>query len=421
MLHIVGSVSSCFSQEATSFTINSQPVSCDGEFQSILKDDFGSGTAEYGPQPAASNFTTTYSYTASGAVSPDRYGLLKNAFLGNICWSSDGDHTTGKSGDGYMLVFDANSVLGSVFYEKNYSGLCEGNVCNFSIYATNLTPTSYPVFSVKPMVKIDLINPLNGQILKSMVSSQLQLSESNALLWNELSLTFTIPAGLSAVKLRVSNAQTDTNGSGNDIAFDDVSFSICVPSLTFSLANEKICAGESNTIKASINNPAVPYHYQWQQSNGTTWTDIAGEISAEYKTPLLNKNTKYRIRYAQIGTDITNNNNLNCSGNKEIELQVTPRAKAADIELQSNFPICEGSQITLTPSSHAGTNFYWYDGSGSSATLLSSNSTYETGILTSSKTFYVAVSGDNYCENKPEDRKAVTVTVTPKPADIVTT
>ncbi|RED24829.1 gliding motility-associated-like protein [Flavobacterium cutihirudinis] len=401
------------------FIVNT-PI-CEGEMHTIIKDDFGSGASDYGPRPSMSDFSTTYNFSPSGTVASNGYSLIKNPKLGNNAWSSGGDHNTGRGGDGYMLIFDANNVFGSVFYEKKYSNLCSGSLCKFSIYAANLVPTTYTFTTIKPIIKIDLINPANGMIIKSITSNELPLSQQNLLLWNELSLSFTIPLGLDSVTLRVSNAQTDTNTNGNDVAFDDVSFSICVPVLTLSTASEKICSGESNTITSALNNtPSVVYNYQWQQFNGTAWEDIPGATLTQYETPALFENKKYRIRYAPAGIDITNNNNLGCSGIKEVELQVTPRAKAQDIVLSSNYPVCEGSQITLTPTSNVGTNFYWYDGPTNSATLLSNNSSYSTGILTTSKTYYLAVSGTNYCENTPEDRRVVTVTLNLKPANEVT-
>ncbi|OMQ12439.1 T9SS type B sorting domain-containing protein [[Flexibacter] sp. ATCC 35103] len=409
----------CTADQILELIVNAAPLVCNGELQVILDDNFGTGTSDRGPKPL--DFTTTYNYTASGGIGQNGYSVMKNAKQGNNAWSAGGDHTSGKNGNGYMLIFDANTTLGSIFYEKKYSGLCSGSLCTFSIYAANLVPSSYANFTVKPMVKIDLINPLTGVILKSMLSSELQLSTDDELLWKELSLSFNIPAGLDTIIVRVSNGQADTNGNGNDVAFDDVSFSICVPAVTISLSDEKICVGTSAVLLATLNNPtSITYAYQWQNFDGTNWVDIIGATSNQYTTPSLFNNTKYRIRYAQAGIDIDNNNNLNCSGSKETTIQITQHAKADDIQVESIYDICEGSETTITPSSNAGTNFYWYDGPTSEAILLSSSSSYSTGILDNSKTYYIAVSGDDYCENKPEDRKAVTANLILKPTPVTT-
>ncbi|MEZ0131346.1 hypothetical protein AB9T88_16880, partial [Flavobacterium sp. LBUM151] len=310
---------------------------CNGEMKIILKDDFGSGTSDRGSKPSFTNFTTSYNFSPSGRIPPNSYSIMKDPSQANISWSAGGDHTTGKNGDGYMLVFDANSIAGSVFYEKKYSDLCAGGFCSFSIYASNMVSTSIPGFSVKPKIKIDLINPLDGTVLKTMTSNELQLSQQDTLLWNELTLSFNIPAGLDNVIVRVSNAQTDPNINGNDVAFDDASFSICVPKVTISKSNE-VCSGQNTTLTAVNENTTNAYNYQWQELNGTNWTDISGAIAKDYTTPLLTEAKNYRIRCAESGINITSNNNLICSGSKEILVDVMP--KPADII--TTYTICSG-------------------------------------------------------------------------------
>ncbi|OXG05560.1 T9SS type B sorting domain-containing protein [Flavobacterium araucananum] len=389
---------------------------CNGELQTLINDDFGSGISDRGPRPSATDFYTTYNFSATGGVGVNGYSIMKNAHPANSSWANDGDHTSGKGGDGYMLVFDANTTLGSVFYEKKYTGLCSGSLCTFSIYAANLVTTSYAQVSVKPIVKIELINPLNNAVLQSFTSDQLELSDPTALHWKELSMSFSVPAGLDQVTVRVSNGQADTNVTGND----DASFSICVPTLTLSFTDPKTCGSTFATIIAENKNPATSTSYQWQRFDETNWIDIPGATSLQYVTPAISKTTNYRIRYAQTGIDITNNNNLKCSGNKEVSIVVFPYVKATDITIASEFPICYNSEITLTPSSTVGTTFYWYDAPTANAKLLSMASSYSTGPLQATKTYYIAARGDDHCENKPEDRKAVKVNVTPEQEKIVT-
>ena len=47
-------------------TLNSS--TCNGEMQTILKDDFGSGTSDRGPRPYSTDFYTNYNFAASGNV-----------------------------------------------------------------------------------------------------------------------------------------------------------------------------------------------------------------------------------------------------------------------------------------------------------------------------------------------------------------
>ena len=74
---------------------------------------------------------------------------------------------------------------------------------------------------------------------------------------------------------------------------------------------------------------------------------------------------------------------------------------------------CSGATATLTGSSISGvTNpvYRWYD-SQTATTPLYTGATYTTPALTASKTYYVSVEANNYCENVVNTRKAVTVTV----------
>ncbi|MEP6805372.1 MAG: hypothetical protein ABI892_12670, partial [Flavobacterium sp.] len=353
----------------TSFKITAQNIiakgvsiclDASGESQAIIKDDFGSGASNWGPQPSTTNFTTTYGFSAGGFLYPNQYGVVKNASLANSAWVTDGDHTTGKNGNGYMLIFDANSDTGSVFYQKKYTDLCAGSSCTFSIYAANIISPTFPVVTVRPKVKIELINPANNQILQSIVSDELEKTLTEELVWKEISLSFIIPNGVSDVVLKVSNAQADTNVYGNDVAFDDVSFSICVPSLTISTDNEKVCANESATLTAK-NEKTTGYTYQWQQLDGTNWIDIPAANSIEYKTPALAQTTTYRIRYAQTGIDITNNKYLKCSGNKEIVVEVSPNPSTPIINTTAATCL---TQATSTINNYIPGNSYTFNPTG---------------------------------------------------------
>jgi gliding motility-associated-like protein len=407
---------------------------CNGELQTILQDDFGSGISDRGPQPSSADFTTSYSFSSSGGVGSNSYSLMKNASQVNSSWSSGGDHTTGKNGNGYMLIFDANTTLGSIFYEKKYSDLCAGSLVTFTIYAANLISTTYQSLSVKPIVRIDLINPTNQTILKSFISSELPLSQEEELLWNELSMSFTIPPGLNNIILRASNAQSDTNTNGNDIAFDDISFNVCVPLVTIAKAQEITCEGNSATLLAANHTTsAIAYSYQWQQLEGNNWVDISGATSLQYTTPTLNENKSFRIRYAQTGIDITNNNNLRCSGNKEIAIEITPKPTKISIEEE----ICEGNSYTWpannTTYSTAGTYTKNNDNCTADQELVLTVTTKPTKISTPA----AICSGDSYTwtinnttyttagtytinnDNCTADQELV-LTVTPKPTKIST-
>jgi gliding motility-associated-like protein len=322
-----------FALDDISLTESCETCSC--EYKVVEQDDMGvPGTTPFGgPLP---NITTAYTYKA-GSIAANQYTRVINPkATGNPTWADATDHT---GNGGYMLVFDADSQLG-VFYEKTYDNLCAGTKCKFSIYAANITWDRS--WSTKPRAKVELINTQTNAVLQSYDSGLLPFSEKTSINWQELPMQFTIPQGVSSVKLRVTNMQNLT--LGNDIAFDDATFSVCVPSLTLTTSNSgnKFCKGASTSLSV----PDLPgYSFQWQKYNGTVWQDIANQTSTRYTTPALTTDTKYRVRYAVTGIDITNNNGFRCSGSAEIQLQV---AAPPTVTVSFNqASVCTGSQAEI--------------------------------------------------------------------------
>ncbi|TPG36389.1 hypothetical protein, partial [Flavobacterium pectinovorum] len=301
-----------FALDDISFT--EAPKPCAGTLSIIEKDDMGTGTANWGDPLDGITATTNYTYSTS-TMGPGKYGRVKNPFFAGVAgWADDTDHT---GNGGYMLIFDASATPG-IYYERAYSNLCSGIECNFSIQAANLATN--PAW-IRPKVKIELLHPTTKAVLQSFNSQELAPSATKKLLWNELSMSFTVPAGLSSVIMRVSNIQPQN--AGNDIGFDDVVFSICVPELKIDTGenSKKICKSTSTTLTIA---DLPDYHFQWQSYNGTDWKDIPNETNKKYVTPILTTDTKYRVRYAATGIDIANNNGLKCSGNSEILVEVAP-------------------------------------------------------------------------------------------------
>jgi hypothetical protein len=93
------------------------------------------------------------------------------------------------------------------------------------------------------------------------------------------------------------------------------------------------------------------------------------------------------------------------------DLIVQAQATAAAITTP-DAGACNNSAFTLTGASTGVSNpvYRWYY-SQVSATPLHEGTVFTTPQLSTSATYYVSVEGDNYCENAPGSRKAVTVTV----------
>ncbi|MDR2809682.1 MAG: hypothetical protein LBB84_03885 [Tannerellaceae bacterium] len=90
-------------------------------------------------------------------------------------------------------------------------------------------------------------------------------------------------------------------------------------------------------------------------------------------------------------------------------------AQASDINVSGVVEVCTGSATTLTVSTTTITNpvFKWYTTQNAAETAFHTGASYTTPALSSSTEFYVSVSGNGICENKPSERKRISITVAP--------
>jgi hypothetical protein len=163
-----------------------------------------------------------------------------------------------------------------------------------------------------------------------------------------------------------------------------------------------ICSGITATLTASANITGTQV-FKWYDSQTSTNVLFTG---AKYTTPALTATKTY---YVSVSSENYCENATN--DRKAVTATVTPVATSADITATAPT-ICSGMTTTLTASTNiSGTpTFRWYD-SLTSTTVLATGADYTTPKLTATATYYVSVSSANYCENAPDDRKAVTVTV----------
>jgi hypothetical protein len=100
----------------------------------------------------------------------------------------------------------------------------------------------------------------------------------------------------------------------------------------------------------------------------------------------------------------------------------TYKVSVADDITVADTSICYGTSVTLTPSTTDIINpeYKWYI-SQTENTPFHTGATYTTPALTTDTTFYISISGDNYCENDTGNRKAVRVRIHPLPTFVVVT
>ncbi|MBD8487797.1 gliding motility-associated C-terminal domain-containing protein [Echinicola sp. CAU 1574] len=166
-----------------------------------------------------------------------------------------------------------------------------------------------------------------------------------------------------------------------------------------------ICEGDSFTLSATSSTVTDPV-FTW-------YTDAA--LTTVVSNPNVSPTTTTTYYVTVQGDGVCENK----AGNTDmVTVTVNRNATAADIDATSGT-ICEGDSFTLSAASSTVSDpvFTWYT-DAALTTVLSST----TVSPTATTTYYVTVSGDGVCENKPGDAEMVTVTVnrTATAADIDT-
>lgn len=156
-----------------------------------------------------------------------------------------------------------------------------------------------------------------------------------------------------------------------------------------------ICSGTSATLAIDSDTPNSVTC--WYASLSST---IPLHTGAVYTTPVLTETTRYYVLVS--GKSYV----------EEVTVKVKPRASAANISAYCP-PVCYSDSLTLTltaASSIENPVYRWY-ADQTSETVLAEGDSYTTPAVISSMAYFVSVSGENYCENVPNDRKAVAITV----------
>jgi hypothetical protein len=231
---------------------------------------------------------TIYSYVG-GCPAVGQYTI--NNFLfgcGGFWVKMTGDHTGGTNGN-YMLV-DAENNPGIVNLDT-VTGLCSGITYQYAAYITNVMQPQLTCdgHAILPNLTFS-IERFDGTILASYNTGDIPLVSDKD--WKQYGLSYTNPAGVDAVILRLyANAPY---GCGNAFALDDITFRQCSPStvnvtIDGSAGPADVCADYTNpfimkgTYTSGFTNPVVI----WQNSldTGKTWQDIAGETTTTYQVP----------------------------------------------------------------------------------------------------------------------------------------
>ncbi len=167
-----------------------------------------------------------------------------------------------------------------------------------------------------------------------------------------------------------------------------------------------LCAGSKATLTATTTTVTNPV-FTWYSDAALTTVAFTGPI---FETPVLTATTTYYVTVRG-----TNRCETLAADAKVVTVTVNPPSDASDISVAGNdAPFCAGTKATLVATSTTVTNpvFTWYS-DAALTTVVFTGSSFETPVLTATKTYYVTVRGDNKCENTSASAKTVTVVVNP--------
>jgi gliding motility-associated-like protein len=310
----------------------------------LFYENFGGGISSPQAGSRLPAGKTTYAFDSLGLLGDGEYGIRKTT--GDLAngqpqypsWHVGNDHSSGN-----MMIVNADYTAGK-FYETRVDNLCSGSQLYFSAWVANLLRlgSSDPL---DPELRFEISSAVSGTILSSFVTPK--IPRFSTFTWTRYGVLFSLPAGENAVILRIFNNQA--GGAGNDLALDDIEFTLCGPAMSPIIAGtfqntSNVCVGATVDMNVNVaagfySNPA----YQWQFNNGTGWTNIPFATSTALTLNNVQKadSGSYRLLVAEA----ININTNNCrSVSPIIPLHVfAPQAPL----LQSNSPVCEGTDLLL--------------------------------------------------------------------------
>ena len=229
---------------------------------STYVENFGTGAVgTYGPPLIGQ---TSYHYQTTGPTFSNNYKIVGNTnelFSGA---NSLTDHTS-ADGQGRMLLVDANNEK-DAFFRRRFTGIIPGATYDFSAWIANMNAQA----PVKPNVTFDVIDPTTYTVLQSINTGDIT---SNAV-WTKYGLTFVAITNTFDLVIR----NNGLGGSGNDLAIDDISFSLIPGAAPVTTVANTTCGSLGNI---TVSSPATAsYEYSidgtiWQQYPNTAFNNLA--------------------------------------------------------------------------------------------------------------------------------------------------
>ncbi len=218
------------------------------------------------------------------------------------------DSSIDETKDG-MLLFNCkdgtDKCMPDILYECVVNDICPNTYINFSAYITRANTGDYADKNIE--AEFRLLNPDNNDDILAVRKVAGELSGD----WTEISGMFN-SGEARRVKIQLVNKESE--GIGNDILLDDITFSVCAPKANLVCSNgtteSTIISGQTETLTASIVSGVMknPY-YLWQYKVGEeNWKSIGeAEVNkTELQVTPKTNSTLYRVIIAPALEDIDN-------------------------------------------------------------------------------------------------------------------
>jgi hypothetical protein len=260
------------------------PVGCAATGTVIWSDDFGgnyNSSSQRASDPGWTGDKTTYTYVSrTNYWLPDvgEYALLKSiAGKSGHVWSHSilDDHTSWNDpNSGYFLTFDANQQPGE-FYNFEIDNLCEGSKLTFTAWLMNINPPGCSGCAILPNTTF-IIEDMSGNVLSIFYTGDIDKTPEPA--WVNYSFDFVVPSGVSKLKVRFFNNQSQSGG-GNDISIDDIEVRLCTPQVTMNISDITVCSGTtldivSTYIEDCTFGDKLAYKFEFRHIDSVNWKPL---------------------------------------------------------------------------------------------------------------------------------------------------
>ncbi|MBE7174412.1 MAG: gliding motility-associated C-terminal domain-containing protein [Williamsia sp.] len=331
--------------------------------RNLINETFGEGKTNPGPSITPSK--TNFRYTTDSCPSPGYY-TVTNSLYGCPSYRMGGsiDHTPTDDYGYLMIVSDTVSTVSKFLYIDTLTEpLCAGTVYQLSAYFLNIEVPGYCSTSDEHFPSFTFaVETTTGAVLGEANTGELGYDfTSGTVKYHSYGVTFTMPAGVDGVVLKIKDDPSGYTPCGYAFAVDDIRFTAVGPPATAmfdgGMENESIkavCFQDNKTVgmTGSVAPGFTDVALQWQQSsdNGATWTDIPGATSAHYSRSFAVADT---ILFRMRASEREKINNSNCSVVTNVltmEVDDIPQ----HYTISSNSPACSGSNLQLDADGGAG-------------------------------------------------------------------